>query len=108
MPVAAINLAARPARKGVSYSGATGRITNPHAFIATVKPKGKDKGKTAVFVRKGASRLPIKQVTVPVHDVALRLVRGLQTSFIPHKFREIFQAEFRFRTQRLIDKMKGQ
>ena len=50
-----------------------GGKTYPHAFIATLK-KG---GKSGVYVRKTKKRFPLKSVTIPIFDGALKLIENL-------------------------------
>lgn len=69
-----------------------GKFHRQGAFIS------KDKtGKKRVFKRRGKSRLPIDKQTVSIEKEVDGAAKGLLDSFVPDKYKEIFNREMRFR-----------
>lgn len=65
------------------------------AFIATDKH-----GKKRVFKRKGKPRLPIKSQTVSIEKDIDVSAKGLLETFVPQKFKDLFNSEMRFRLKK--------
>ena len=96
--LAAKDLNAKQLKKGVSYRGPGGTIRERSGFIATMRS-----GHVGAFVRKGAGRLPIKELSVNFSTQA-RMEVALAKFRLPKKFKRVFNQEFNFRVQREIDK----
>lgn len=98
-PVRAYDLGVREIRSGVSYKGSGGRVKVKSAFVATMKS-----GHTGVFQRETRKRLPIRELTVPLHAAALRSARSYLSSDAKRTFEKSFRHELQFRIGREIDK----
>ena len=58
----------------------------PHAFIATLK-KG---GHAGVYRRKGKERFPVKSVTLPIYDNAVKVIENL----LGQEAKQVFEKRF--------------
>ena len=58
----------------------------PHAFIATLK-KG---GRAGVYRRKGKERFPVKLVTIPIFDQAVKIIENL----VGEEAKAVFEKRF--------------
>jgi hypothetical protein len=98
-PVRAYDLGVRELRKGVSYKAAGGRTKVRSAFVATMKS-----GHTGVFQRETKKRLPIRELTVPLHPAALRSARAYLAADARRTFEKTFAHDLQFRIGREIDR----
>ena len=65
----------------------------PHAFIATLK-KG---GRAGVYRRKGKERFPVKSVTIPIFDNAVKVIENL----LGKEAKEVFEKRFLHEIKRI-------
>lgn len=77
--------------RGVSYAMQGGRETIPSAFIATMRS-----GHRGVFARKGAARLPIKELFGPSIGKVFMKFRGEAIARAEEVFRSRFEHEVSF------------
>jgi hypothetical protein len=65
----------------------------PGAFVATLKPGAK----TGVYRRKTKKRFPLKSVTIPIFDEAMKIISEL----VGEEARSVFEKRFRHEISRL-------
>jgi len=93
VPVRAYDMGVRELKRGVSVRGPGGRIRLNSAFVATMKS-----GRTGVFQRETKTRLPIKEVTVPIHYSA----RTSATRFLANRAKPEYEKVFQHEVNRRI------
>jgi len=94
IPIIKLDPRARQNETGISYkNNSRGRISIPHAFLATMK-----NGHLGVFMRKGQERLPIKELMGPSlpkvfsNDVILKAMERIAKE----RWMQVFQHELEY------------
>lgn len=99
VPIRAVDMGAKVLKRGVSFRSGGSRVKATSAFYATMKS-----GHIGIFQREGRKRLPIKELTVPVHASARRAA----DAFIANRAADVneknFRHELQFRIRREIDR----
>lgn len=99
VPVRAYDMGVRELKRGVSVRGPDGRVRMNSAFVATMKS-----GRTGVFQRQTRARLPIKEVTVPIHYSARGSANRFLASRAKPEYEKVFQHEMQRRVGQQLDR----
>lgn len=91
-------------KAGITYKGlGRARVTAEKAFFG----KSGIDSTVRVYERvNNAPRLPIKEVTVPIHETAKTVVNRLLRSFAPAKYKERFEHEYNRRVTMTLRRMR--